>query len=125
MHLKQHLLFLDETHGASRACDALPHRSPHHRKSCYLTHYCTTVNSVTSHALLHHREFCYLTRIAAPHPLALQLQFHDAGRANAMGLGRVPLFTDFYGLSMGALGEKGALYASPASKDSPSVLVYR
>ena len=55
----------------------------------------------------------------------VQLQFHDAGRANAMGLGRVPLLTDFYGFSVGALGEKGALYASPVSRDSPSMLVYR
>lgn len=55
----------------------------------------------------------------------LQLQFHDAGRANAMGMGRVPLLTDFYGFNLGSLGEKGALYASPVTQDSLSMLVYR
>jgi len=37
----------------------------------------------------------------------------------------MPLLTDFYGFSMGALGEKGALYGSPPSEDAPSMLVYR
>lgn len=51
----------------------------------------------------------------------VEVSFHDTSR----GYRRVPLLTDFYGFTLGTLGERGALYASPASTDAPSTLVYR
>lgn len=38
---------------------------------------------------------------------------------------RPPLLNDFFGFSLAALGDKGPFYASKASRDAPSMLVYR
>ncbi len=51
-----------------------------------------------------------------------QVVFHNSGRMR----GRVPLLTDYYGFTLGALGDRGALYASPASSVVPAaMLVFR
>ena len=47
--------------------------------------------------------------------------FHDTARMPK----RVPLLNDFFGFTLGALSDKGALYASRSSKDAPSTVVYR
>ena len=51
----------------------------------------------------------------------VEVSFHDTSRIRR----RVPLLTDFFGFTLGTLGEAGALYASPASSDAPSTIVYR
>ena len=51
----------------------------------------------------------------------VEVSFHDTARARR----RVPLLTDFFGFSLGALGEEGALYASPSTAEAPSTVVYR
>jgi chromosome transmission fidelity protein 4 len=51
----------------------------------------------------------------------VEVSFHDTARARR----RVPLLNDFFGFSVGALGERGAVYASRAAPDAPSTLVYR
>ncbi|KAK9809234.1 hypothetical protein WJX72_011841 [[Myrmecia] bisecta] len=51
----------------------------------------------------------------------VQVEFHDTARHRK----RVPNMTDFYGVSLASLGEKGALYGSVTNKDSPSMILYR
>jgi len=51
----------------------------------------------------------------------VEVAFHDTARARR----RVPLLSDFFGFRLGALGERGAFYASHSSIDAPSTLVYR
>jgi hypothetical protein len=38
---------------------------------------------------------------------------------------RVPLLTDYYGFTLGALGPRAVLYAAPAGADTPAVVVCR
>jgi chromosome transmission fidelity protein 4 len=51
----------------------------------------------------------------------VEVTFHDTARMRK----RVPLLSDFFGFTCGALGEKGALYASRSNADSASTVVYR
>ena len=51
----------------------------------------------------------------------VEVAFHDIAKNRR----RIPLLTDFFGFTLGSLGEHGALYASPASSDAPSTVVYR
>lgn len=51
----------------------------------------------------------------------VDVTFHDTARIRR----RVPLLSDFFGFTLGALGEQGAVYAAPASPDAPSTVVYR
>jgi chromosome transmission fidelity protein 4 len=52
----------------------------------------------------------------------IEVAFHDTAKMRT----RIPLLTDFFGISMGALHESGALYASKSSIDCPnSTIVFR
>jgi len=51
----------------------------------------------------------------------VEVSFHDTAEHRR----RIPLLNDFYGFTMGSLGSKGALYASPSSEHAPSTVVYR
>lgn len=51
----------------------------------------------------------------------VEVSFHNTQRP----AGRVPMLTDYYGFTLGALGERGAAYACPPSADAPSMVVYR
>lgn len=51
----------------------------------------------------------------------VEVAFHDISRVKK----RIPLLTDFFGFTLGSLGEEGAIYASPASADVRSTVVYR
>jgi len=62
-----------------------------------------------------------ITLRSEPDHNTVEVAFHDTARVRR----RVPLLTDFFGFTLGALGERGAFYASPASSDAPSTLVYR
>jgi chromosome transmission fidelity protein 4 len=62
-----------------------------------------------------------ITLRSEPDHNTVEVAFHDTARVRR----RVPLLTDFFGFNLGALGERGAFYASPASSDAPSTLVYR
>ncbi|KAL4519312.1 hypothetical protein Ndes2437B_g05172 [Nannochloris sp. 'desiccata'] len=62
-----------------------------------------------------------ITLRSEPDHNTVEVAFHDTARVRR----RVPLLTDFFGFNLGSLGERGAFYASPASSDAPSTLVYR
>ncbi|KAL4439932.1 hypothetical protein ABPG75_002933 [Micractinium tetrahymenae] len=51
----------------------------------------------------------------------VEVTFHDTSRMRK----RIPLLNDFFGFTLGSLGEKGALYASRSNCDSASTIVYR
>ena len=51
----------------------------------------------------------------------IEVSFHDTNKVRK----RIPLLTDFFGISLGSLCEKGALCASRSNADSPSTVVYR
>jgi chromosome transmission fidelity protein 4 len=62
---------------------------------------------------------------------ALEVAFHDAGAA---GRARAPVLTDYYGVTMAALGARGVAYASPPSSrggggggaaSQPAMLLFR
>ncbi|GAB4823682.1 hypothetical protein N2152v2_010728 [Parachlorella kessleri] len=63
---------------------------------------------------------CIVQRAEEDHN-TVEVSFHDTARMRR----RIPLFKDFYNLSMAALGEKGALYASRSNRDSPSTVLYQ
>jgi chromosome transmission fidelity protein 4 len=50
-----------------------------------------------------------------------QVSFHDTTQYRH----RVPLLTDYYGFTLGALGPRAVLYAAPAGADTPAVVVCR
>jgi chromosome transmission fidelity protein 4 len=58
---------------------------------------------------------------------SIEVTFHDTAKHRR----RIPLFADYYGLSLAALGERGVLYAAPAAgapgaaAGTPAMLVYR
>ncbi|KAK9838075.1 hypothetical protein WJX84_006107 [Apatococcus fuscideae] len=51
----------------------------------------------------------------------VEVAFHDTSRSRK----RIPVLNDFYRFHLASMSEKGALYASNASPDSPAMLVYR
>ncbi|KAI3431740.1 hypothetical protein D9Q98_004782 [Chlorella vulgaris] len=51
----------------------------------------------------------------------VEVCFHDTSRQRK----RIPLLNDFFGFSVGSLGEKGALYACRTNSESASTVVYR
>ncbi|KAK9868467.1 hypothetical protein WJX84_006627 [Apatococcus fuscideae] len=52
---------------------------------------------------------------------AVEVTFHDTSRSRK----RIPILNDFYRFHLASLSDKGALYASNASPDSPAMVVYR
>ncbi|KAJ9533673.1 hypothetical protein QJQ45_026735, partial [Haematococcus lacustris] len=66
---------------------------------------------------------CVISRPVEDHHV-IEVSFHDTRRAAGTG-GRVPLLTDFYGFTLGALGERGVAYGCPPTPEAPSMLVYR
>ena len=63
---------------------------------------------------------CITLRTESDHNI-VEVAFHDTAEHRR----RIPLLNDFYGFTMGSLGSKGALYASPSSEHAPSTVVYR
>lgn len=53
----------------------------------------------------------------------VEVSFHDTMSSRVPR--RVPLLSDFYGFTVGALGEGGAVYAAPATPDAPATVVFR
>lgn len=51
----------------------------------------------------------------------IEVHFHDAERSGP----RQPSMTDFHGITIGALGKPGAVYAAPAQKDRAAMLLFR
>ncbi|KAL6760556.1 hypothetical protein V8C86DRAFT_2550734 [Haematococcus lacustris] len=66
---------------------------------------------------------CVISRPVEDHHV-IEVSLHDTRRAAGTG-GRVPLLTDFYGFTLGALGERGVAYGCPPTPEAPSMLVYR
>jgi chromosome transmission fidelity protein 4 len=53
----------------------------------------------------------------------VEVSFHDTLSSRVPR--RVPLLSDFYGFTVGALGEGGALYAAPATSETTATVVFR
>ena len=49
------------------------------------------------------------------------MEFHDTGKGV-----RVPTMTDYFGFTMGAMSERGSVFASPRKGEkNPSMILYR
>lgn len=67
-------------------------------------------------------EECSKTQSLRAAPV-LQVDFHDTSKHRG-----VPLFSDYYGITLAALGDRGALYAAPANASGdavPALVLYR
>ncbi len=51
----------------------------------------------------------------------LKVGFHDANSSRR----RMPVYTDFYGFHLAAIGDRGTAYASLPSAEFPSTVVFR
>ncbi|GAQ80939.1 hypothetical protein KFL_000660340 [Klebsormidium nitens] len=81
----------------------------------------TSGNTSRRHFLVYNMLGCVTSQQEEGHA-TVQVEFHDTSRAGS----RLPALTDFFGFTMAALGDAGALLAAPKrGGKSPSALMFR